>query len=364
MSASSSLVHVPGTSLPSDARERSLDLRELRYFYSVARTGNFGRSARELNISQPTISHQVRKLEEGLGTQLLVRHGRGVMLTLAGVRLRDRLDTIMQLLASPLGGDAVPGTQTGTLSFAVSAEVAPLVVAPLAKTFRAQWPDVVLDIREGSGTEIEEWVLHSRIDLAVIHDPPRLPELDVTPILSEGLGLVAPVRSRIADDTRPLRMRDLVGESLILPGSQHWIRRRVDNAAQRHGLRLKPALQVNSVASTKVMVRNGLGCTVLPLTAVHDEVGRGTLAFRPIDHSELLSICAIVCRGASAPIVAEFAETAREAMTALVEQGAWAGAQIIKSERKQVVPLVEASSAKRDLTDPEIVQLGEPAARN
>src|SRR6516164_6782671 len=82
--------------------ERALSLRELRCFHSVARTGNFGRSARELNISQPAMSQQMRKLEEGLGTQLLVRHGRGVTLTKAGACLRDRLDTIMQLLAKPL----------------------------------------------------------------------------------------------------------------------------------------------------------------------------------------------------------------------------------------------------------------------
>ena len=79
MNAYNILARRPGTSLQSDARERPFDLRELRYFHSVARTGNFGRSARELNVSQPAISHQVRKLEEGLGTQLLVRHGRGVM---------------------------------------------------------------------------------------------------------------------------------------------------------------------------------------------------------------------------------------------------------------------------------------------
>jgi LysR family nitrogen assimilation transcriptional regulator len=340
MNAFNFLVQVPGASLQSDARERSLDLRELRYFHSVARTGNFGRSARELNISQPAISHQVRKLEEGLGTQLFVRHGRGVMLTPAGACLRDRLDTIMQLLSSPLDEDAAAISVPGSLSLAVHAETGPLLVAQLAKEFRARWPDVTLDIREGSGTDLEEWVLHHRVDIAIIQDPPNLVELDVRPILTESLGVVASVRSSIASDPRPLRLRDVVGESLILPGRQHWIRRRVASAAQQHGIRLDPVLQVNSVASTKMMVRNGLGCTILPLTAVQDEIARGALAFRPISHPELLSVCAIACRRtASAPIVAEFADIAREAMTALVESGVWPGAQIIKSGRKPVVPM-------------------------
>src|SRR5580704_5512029 len=87
----------PGLSLGGLA-SRALELRELRYFHSVARTGNFGRAARELNIGQPNVSHQVQKLEQELGTQLLIRHGRGVTLTRAGSCLMERLDVILGLL--------------------------------------------------------------------------------------------------------------------------------------------------------------------------------------------------------------------------------------------------------------------------
>jgi LysR family nitrogen assimilation transcriptional regulator len=328
-------VHAPLPSLQSDAQEPSLDLRKLRYFHSVARTGNFGRSARELNISQPAVSQQIRKLEEGLGTKLLVRHGRGVMLTLAGVGLRDRLDTIMQLLATPLADDAVAGPEAGAVSLAVPAETGPLLVAPLVRRFRARWPAVALEIREGSGADIEEWLLHHWVNVAVMQDPPNLPELEVTPIVSEGLGLVAPVRSRFADHSQPLRLRDLVDEPLILPGTRHWIRRRLDNAARQHGLRLQPLLQVNGVASAKVMVRNGIGSTILPLISVQDEVARGILAFRSLSCPELRSICAIASRrGMAASIVGEFAKVAQEAMTSLVEGGVWPGVQVITSARK------------------------------
>ena len=78
------------------------DLKELRCFRSVAQTGNFGRAALDLNLSQPSISHRVQKLEDQLGRQLLVRHGRGVTLTAAGFSLLQRLDVIMHLLALPL----------------------------------------------------------------------------------------------------------------------------------------------------------------------------------------------------------------------------------------------------------------------
>jgi LysR family nitrogen assimilation transcriptional regulator len=330
MNAFNSLVREPGAALQSDAKERAFDLRELRYFHSVARTGNFGRSARELNVSQPAISHQVRKLEEGLGAQLLVRHGRGVALTPAGACLRDRLETILQLLASPLDASAA-GTVPGTVSLAVPAEAGPSLAATLAREFRSRWPQVALEIREGSGGELEEWLLHHRIDIAVIQDPPALPELEVVPVLTESLGLVVPVHSPTAEGHGPVRLRELINEALILPGPRHWIRRRVDSAAQQYGVRLAPVMQVSSVASTKVMVRNGIGCAILPLAAVKDEVARGALAFRPIGHPPLTSTCALALRRqATNVVVAEFADVAREAMTALAEGGAWPGAQIIK----------------------------------
>ena len=94
-------------SLQSEAREKALGVCEFRYFLSVAQTGNLGRAARLLNVSQPAISLQLRKLEDGLGTQLLLRHSRGVTLTAAGACLRDRLHTG---LTAKLSGVSVNGS--------------------------------------------------------------------------------------------------------------------------------------------------------------------------------------------------------------------------------------------------------------
>src|SRR5579862_5309190 len=134
--------------LQSEAREKALGLRELRYFLSVAQTGNLGRAAQLLNVSQPAISLQLRKLEDGLGTQLVLRHGRGVTLTAAGTCLRDRLQTVLQLLSSPLD-DSDPEALPSTVSLGVPAEAGAPLVAPLARMVRERWPDIALDIREG-----------------------------------------------------------------------------------------------------------------------------------------------------------------------------------------------------------------------
>jgi LysR family nitrogen assimilation transcriptional regulator len=313
----------------SAAMEKALGLRELRYFLSVAQTGNLGRAARDLNVSQPAISLQLRKLEEGFGTQLLLRHARGVTLTAAGASLRDRLHTVMRLLASPLD-DAASDANAAAISFAVPTEWATPLVAPLASAFRARWPEASLDVREGNGVDLEEWLLHRRVDLALLQNPPSLPEIEARPMLAESLGLVAPVHSHLASDARPISLRELAGDSLILPGPSHWIRRRLELAAQQSGMRLSVVLQVNSIASTKAMVRSGLGHTVLPRSSVRDEIERGSLAFRAIGQPQLTCTSVLAFhRSASNTLVPAFADMTCDAMATLAGNGAWPDAEII-----------------------------------
>jgi LysR family nitrogen assimilation transcriptional regulator len=305
---------------------RALELRELRCFHRVASAGNFGRAARELNLAAPSLTQQVQKLELELGTQLLIRHRRGVTLTQAGSSLMDRIDVIMSLLSVPLEQAPMPEQTAGTISLALPSESAPFLVPRLLEACRDQWPNVTLAIREGTSASLEEWVLDRRVDIALLQDPPTLDELDVDPVATERLGLVSCVR--VADESGPVRVRQLAGLQLILPHARHWIRRLVESAAFRRGIVLDQVLQADGVALTKEMVHDGLGYTVLPMIAVRDEIARGTLAFRPIEHDTLLTVHAIASRGgiAPAPFVTDVRCRLRDAMSSLARSGAWIGA--------------------------------------
>ena len=335
---------VHSVSLQSEAREKALGLRDLRYFLSVAQTGNVGRAARDLNVSQPAISLQLRKLEEGLGAQLLLRHGRGVTLTAAGACLRDRLDTVMRLLDSPLD-DTAAEPMPRSLSFAVPAEAGAALITPLARAFRARWPDMTLDLREAGGADLEEWLLHRHVDLAMLPDKPSLPEIEATPVLTEALGLVAPVHSHIAAGAGSLALRELARDSLIVPGPRHWIRRRLDAAAQQHGVQLNPVLQVDSIALTKVLIQSGLGHGLLPRSCVQSEIERGALSFRLVGQPALYCTRTIAFhRAASNTAVSAFAAMACDVVTALAAEGAWPQAQIISSASTAVqLPVADAS---------------------
>ncbi len=314
------------------ASSERLELRELRCFAVLARSGSFRRAAHELTISQPTLSHQIRKLEDALGTQLLVRHTRGVTLTPAGACLLDRLDTIMHLLAAPLqqeGEEAIPGT----VSLAMPAEVAPMLVPPLVAAFHATCPHVTLDVQEAASGMLEAWLLSGRVDIALVQDPPELNGLRFEPLLSENLGLVAAPRSRLGDSDAPVRLRELAEHKLILPRAQHWIARRLASAAFQRGVRIEPVFQVDSLALTKEMVRSLLGCSVLPGMAICDELARGTLVFRPIEQPTLCATHAIAFRQTTTePQLRGFVDVIRDVVMALAKDGTWKGARIVRPE--------------------------------
>lgn len=324
----------PIGSAPTVAEDRpcrsvSLDLREVRAFLTVARHGNFARAARELSLSQPTVSHQVQRLEHSVGASLLARHGRGATLTPAGITLRTRLGPVAQALRAPLDADGAADTVSGVVRLGVPAELAPVLLPSLVAELRSAWPHLRLDVREGATAALEEWTLAGQLDVAVLQDAPNLDALDVTPVVSEPLGLVADVRAALAQSSGPARLRELSDAPLILASERHWIRRRLANAAFRYGVLLNPIMEIESLATLKSMLRNGLGCTVLPRVAVQDEILRGSVIFRELEQPGLLCTHAVATpAGADTPIQG-VATSVRRVMSRLVEKGAWSGAEML-----------------------------------
>ena len=139
------------------------DIRFLRAFAQVARVGNFGYAARELQINPPTLSRQMQALEKTFATKLLVRHGRGVILTQAGLRLARRLETALPLLLAPLHDDRRKTTRKmDTLSFGVIPGI-DRILSRIVPQFRTHWPNVKLSIHEESSSILEERLIDQDI---------------------------------------------------------------------------------------------------------------------------------------------------------------------------------------------------------
>lgn len=311
-----------------------VDLRGLRYFMEVARTGSISAAARALNVAQPALSRQLQKLEDELGLAVFQRHGRGVRLTPEGAILLERAEAVMASvhdIPAQLRGDTTTLTGHAVLGLPPAAG---LLLAPLVvERYRRAAPRASLQIREGISSSLEEWLLDTRVDVAVLHNPAPLPALDIVPLLRERMVVATAPGAR--EGHAPVRLRELGELPLILPGLPHSNRRLLDQAALQHGARLNPALEVDSVALTKAMVRRGRGCTILTFAAVQDEVARGELLARPIERPPLLSIVSVATRRdhRGSPLPALLVGMLREIVRELVTSGAWQGAQLIRQHR-------------------------------
>jgi LysR family nitrogen assimilation transcriptional regulator len=309
-----------------------MNLKEIRYFIHVARAGSFNRAASELNIAQPALSRQVRKLEEEMGVDLLVRHGRGVRLTNAGSVLLEGAETINQMINRTservrAGGENI----AGHIAFGVPPAAGLLVAPRAAQAFRKEWPHVSLHVREGISSSLQEWLLDRRIDVAVLHSPPPVDGVDIRPILTEQMALVAPRRRGFKPPfpgLKSVRIRDIVGLPLIMPCLPHSNRRLLDQAAVQNGVRLRLAFEVDSVVLTKAMVKSGQGCTILTLAAVQEEVARGEVYAYPIVRPPLTTTLSIATLrdASSSRLIESLSGILGKVMRGLVADGTWHGA--------------------------------------
>lgn len=280
-------------------QEALMDIRELRNFIHVARAGSFSRAASELYIAQPALSRQIAKLEAEIGVPLLVRHGRGVKLTEAGSRLLERAEMISHMVSET--GEHVRASadaERGYLSVGLPPTIGTLIGADLIGEFRQQWPGVLLHVREGLSSSLQEWVLDKRVDLAVVYNQPLLESFQVRPLFSEPMVLVGPpgMAKRHA-----FQIRDLADMPLILPGLPHSNRRLIEHAAIQHGVRLRVALEVDSVTLTKQLIKAGVGYSLLTYVAVKNEIDRGELVVHSIERPAIRSTVAITTLRDSRP---------------------------------------------------------------
>jgi LysR family transcriptional regulator, nitrogen assimilation regulatory protein len=309
-----------------------MELRELRNFMRVARAGSVSRAAQELRLAQPALSRQIKKLEHELGVPLFSRHGRGVRLSAAGSLLLERAEAIAHLVhqtSEEIREDRSP--LRGRIALGVPPAAGRILVPAFVERFQKAWPQTTLHVREGVASSLQEWVLEKRIDIALLHNPPHLESLEISPLLTERMMVIGPPAHRIKDKKHPtsFRIGDLGRLPLILPNMAHTNRRLVEHAALEHGVRLRIKIEADSVAFAKVLVERGLGYTILTYAAVQDEVKRKKLSIYPIVRPTLTTQVAIVTLREQLPKLTQDASTMlRDVCRALVRDKVWAGAQL------------------------------------
>ncbi|MBI5921078.1 MAG: LysR family transcriptional regulator [Betaproteobacteria bacterium] len=265
-----------------------MNLKQLEYFVRVAELGSFSKASLILNIAQPALSRQVRLLETDLRTTLLIRNGRGVVLTEAGQRLFDHSVGILQLVSRVREDlESTRGEPAGRIVVGLPPSMGRLLTLPLVESFRGALPKARLAIVEGLSAHLAEWISTGRVDIGLLHNPESQAAIELTPVLDEPLGLVSPAAgvpkirvgagakkasgragSLLARLGDTVTLAELTGFPLILPERSHAVRKLLETQAALAGHKLNVALEISSVQSILELVRAGHGHAILTPTAL------------------------------------------------------------------------------------------------
>ncbi|THF82217.1 LysR family transcriptional regulator [Cohnella fermenti] len=245
-----------------------MEIRLIKTFQTIVKLGNFQRAAEALQYSQPTITIQIKKLEEELGVKLFER-GKTITLTTAGRLFHERADTLLReyddlnvALSDFLLGDA------GLIRFGASEPSASNRVPEILAAFTRQKTKVQTKVTIGTTRELAGLLLEDRIDLALCNQPEPHLELEFHPLLKETFKLIVP-------DDHPLAARDLIRlqdlkneKFLFTPGSCAFRIRIEEMITKQIGKLRQSSIEVAGITALKYYVQAKLGIALAPVVAI------------------------------------------------------------------------------------------------
>lgn len=239
----------------------SLSLIQLRVFVASAHSGSFTAAAKQLHMSQPTVSETIRRLEQAYGTPLFVRGPRRLILTAPGEELMPLAE---QTLASADGADralkAVTGLQAGVASFGLPRNAKYYAMANLLTSFHSRYPNVRLRVVGVNSADVADLVRDGALEAGLAVLPVETRELSVTPLLADEV-----LWATSAPRRRPVSIEDVAAANLILydahAGWRDPTRRQLAERALLKGLTLTPRIEVEQVDTALELVATGAGET-------------------------------------------------------------------------------------------------------
>ena len=254
-----------------------MELRLLHTFAAVAELRHFARAAERCNLSQPAVSHQIRQLEEELGTRLLNRDGRRVSLTVAGELFLE--DARRILAAVDRARERVQSVSAGTVGRVRlgATETAGLYILPgFLERYRKMHPRFALQFTIAPEVEILERVASNDLDMGVISGKPVLGELRSRRIGRDEMVVVASASAPVAQRRR-LKPDELREQAWILREDGSDSRRHLDAWFRRNHLTPHQLMTLPGPDAVKRAVVAGLGIGLLARVVVADELKSGQL---------------------------------------------------------------------------------------
>ncbi len=258
-------------------------LQQLRYLVAVADTLHFRRAAESVNITQPTLSSQLRELELRLGVQLVERSRSRVVMTPIGTEIAARARRVLREVADIR--DLARGSQrplSGTIRVGVVQSLGSYLLPHLIPDLHDGFPDLRLYVREGLADALLDRLEDGAIDFLFFPLPLARAELVTVPLFREPLLVVLPREHRLAAATE-IRRTDLKGETILTLEPGHRLFEQVRALAEAYEAQVSHDFEGTSLDTLRQMVAMGLGISLLPALYVRSEVARENLVLaRPM----------------------------------------------------------------------------------
>ena len=276
-----------------------MNLNHLSLFRAVAEAGGFSRAAERIHVSQPAISMQVAELEEQLGLTLFHRSGRGVKLTGAGKLLLGYAQRLAALAVEAEQAMAeVKGLRRGHLAIGASTTIGVYLLPDLLGEYRQRHPDIDLQFDIANTEDIQRRLVDGTLDAGLTEGlPPDCHELETVIFLRDQLVPIArPDHPRLNADSKPLTLRQLCAEPMIVREPGSGTREVIDRALAKRGQRLqRPSLVLGSTEAIKRAVAAGLGVAIVSHLTIQTELAAGQLAVLRVQGFQLTRPLHRVC---------------------------------------------------------------------
>ncbi|GAA4052583.1 hydrogen peroxide-inducible genes activator [Parerythrobacter jejuensis] len=247
-------------------------IRQLEYLVALDDLGHFGRAAARCHVSQPTLSQQLRQLEQRLGVTLVERGSppgmtpTGREIAARARRVLTEVNDIRQLAQSSQGGMA------GTIRFGITPTLGPYLMPTAIVRLHREFPDLRLYIREGIPDQQLADLARGEIDMMLCPLPVTEPALQVEPLFREPIHLIAAPDHALSIKSNPAA-RDFAGEPFLSIDPAHHFHRQAEAICADLGAQLLRDYQGTSLDSLRQMAGSGLGLALLPELYLRAETG-------------------------------------------------------------------------------------------
>jgi DNA-binding transcriptional LysR family regulator len=259
-----------------------IDSRQIRAFVAVARRGNFTQGAKDVFLTQSAVSHAIKSLEEDLGCHLFQRVGRRAVLTHAGERLLQHCEEILHKMQDArLDLSQMPDLGRPVLRIGAPTTVCHHILPGVLRKVQEEYPQCGLRVETGDNPQLLTQLLSGKIDLAVMVEPERRPDLVFEPLFQDELRFVM-LPTHPWATAGQLTEADIGKTTLILANKATRTYQLVMAYFRTARVAVERCIELGSIESIKELVKNGLGVGIVAEWPIRTELMRGELVSRPL----------------------------------------------------------------------------------